>query len=87
MTEPHLNSAQLQQIERRAQEAIQAAVDNMQLRKWSIEQAFTLCHSTTVLEQYTPTMGTAATVDPMTLAKAVYAFVSQPTAVKVEIGG
>jgi hypothetical protein len=87
MTEQqHLNAGQLQQIQRQASEALQVAVDKMQLRKWAVEQAFTVCSSINNSRHpgEKPQVGPQ---DAMVLATAVYDFVSQAAAVRVELPG
>ena len=83
------DAQQLQAIRNEASAALQAAVDKMQLRKWAVEQAFAVVASLkAVIERPTPTEpGPVPTTinDPMALAEAVYAFVSQAAVVKVDI--
>ena len=71
MTDNPLNAQQLQAIRNEASAALQAAVDKMQLRKWAVEQALANGYSHQEL---------------MTIAQAVYDFVSQTAVVKVDIG-
>ena len=71
MQDNPLNAQQLQAIRNEAAAALQAAVDKMQLRKWAVEQALKNGYSHQEL---------------MTIAQAVYDFVSQAAVVKVDIG-
>ena len=43
MTEQHLNSAQIQQVERKVLEHTQNLMKNINLRQWAVEQALTHC--------------------------------------------
>ena len=90
MSDSPLNAQQLQAIRNEAQAALQAAVDKMQLRKWAVEQAFTVVASLkAVMERPTPTepgpVPRLTINDPMALAEAIYDFVSQAAVVKVDI--
>ena len=71
MADNPLNAQQLQAIRNEASAALQAAVDKMQLRKWAVEQALANGYSHQEL---------------MTIAQAIYDFVSQTAVVKVDIG-
>ncbi len=76
----HLNSAQLLQIQKAANEAMQVAVDKMQLRKWAVEQSIIVtCSPSGIRNLKNPS-------DPIELALAIYDFISQAAVVKVEIG-
>ncbi len=81
----HINAGQLQQIQNRAQDALRVAIEGMQLRKWSVEQAFGICSQLNGLKLAQPTEVPPAVNDPMALAAAVYDFVSQAAVVKFEI--
>lgn len=70
MSDNHLNAQQLQRIQQDASAALQAAIDRMQLRKWSVEQAFAAVGSTG---------------NPMQVARDIYDFVSQAAVVKVDV--
>ena len=88
MADNPLNAQQLQAIRNEAAAAVRAAVDEMQLRKWAVEQAFAVVASLkAVIERPTPTepgpVPRLTINDPMALAEAVYAFVSQAAVVKV----
>ena len=71
MNDNPLTARQLEQIRNEAAAALQAAVDKMQLRKWAVEQALENGYSHQEL---------------MTIAQAIYDFVSQAAVVKVDIG-
>ena len=91
MSDNPLNAQQLQAIRNEASAALQAAVDKMQLRKWAVEQAFMITTSlNAAIERPAPTepgpVPRLTINDPMALAEAVYAFVSQAAVVKVDIG-
>ena len=71
MQDNPLNAQQLQAIRNEAAAAVRAAVDEMQLRKWAVEQA--LPHGNSPLEI-------------IQIAAALYDFVTEPAVVKVDIG-
>ena len=71
MADNPLNAQQLQAVRNEAAAALQAAVDKMQLRKWAVEQALANGYSHQEL---------------VTIAQAIYDFVSQAAVVKVDIG-
>ena len=86
MAENHLNAGQLQQIQKQAQDALKLAVDSLQLRKWAVEQAFSLVSSCNSTIDPETTMPVLTFTDPMALANSVYDFVAQAAVVKVDIG-
>jgi hypothetical protein len=66
----HLNSAQLQQIQKEAERQIGAYIDRLQLRKWAIEQTLTMCS-----EPHVTFPNGRALID---MAQAIYDFVAKP---------
>ena len=91
MADTNLNAAQLQHIQNEASKALQLAVDKMQLRKWAVEQAFSVVSLLNALIKKPTDSGHPTprlTInDPMALAAAVYDFVSQAGVVRVDVTG
>ena len=88
MSDNPLNAQQLQAIRNEAAAALQAAVDKMQLRKWSVEQAIAAYLSSNKLvsdAQFTDDTPLVFYSEPMKLAQAIYDFVSQAANIKIEI--
>lgn len=66
MTTPEtLNAAQIKAIEQSVQQQVAAYVKALDLRKWAVEQAVKVCSSIQDNE-------------PMPMAEAIYAFITQP---------
>src|ERR1700734_1992777 len=91
-----LNGQQLQAIQKHAQDALQVAIEALQLRKWAVEQAFTITSAFINADGRYPaySMDEKGHVerlsflgDPMGLATAVYDFVSKAAVVRVDITG
>lgn len=81
MSENNMNAAQVQLMQQKMQAALQQAIENMQLRKWAMEQAlaiFTASMDSDVVRFVDPgtdpTVSTALTI----LAAEIYAFVAKP---------
>lgn len=82
MADNRLNAQQLQRIQQDASAALQVAIDRMQLRKWAIEQVFTLMTSPNLKDWLSRDAAPDEIVD---IAKGVYDFVSQAAVVKVDV--
>jgi hypothetical protein len=63
MADQHLNSAQVQQLQKQAQEQVEAYITRLNLRKWAVEQAFSRV---------------SLASEGMGLAKLIYDFTVQP---------
>ena len=85
----HLNAAQLAEISKRMEAQVNTILDRIQLRKWSVEQALAICSSLNGSAHTAPAPNSTAPKinDPLTLAQAVYDFVSLPSRAKLDIGG
>lgn len=82
----HLNGAQLQLIQKQAQDALQLAVESLQLRKWAVEQTVAVmscCHDKGI-----GLLGDSGQpVSVLGLFNAIYDFVSQAAVVRVDVTG
>jgi hypothetical protein len=81
MENQHLNAAQLQQFEKRLEQQFNSVVERLQLRRWAVEQAMTICASLSKATAGAITAGETQGLvidDPMKLAKTIYDFVAQP---------
>jgi hypothetical protein len=86
MTDNPLNAQQLNQMQRDFNDQLKRIVENIGLRKWAVEQAFSASRVGVNLppgEGYvsgSPVTTVPYYPDPMALAEAIYDFVSQPAA-------
>jgi hypothetical protein len=76
--QPHLNTAQISEIQKRMEGQVNSILDRIQLRKWSVEQALKWS-----VEQ-APTTFTSAD-EIVTLAAKIYDFASQPSNAKLDL--
>jgi hypothetical protein len=85
----HLNAAQLSNVEKRLQAEFNSFIERMQLRKWSVEQAMSICSSLNKAVAGAVSAGETQGLvinDPMALAKAIYDFTAQPgVALKIDL--
>jgi hypothetical protein len=96
MSDNPLNAQQLQAVQKQAQDALKVAVESMQLRKWAVEQAFSVVNSLAGslgpnppyrFDDKTNTSTLLLPMDPVALAAAVYDFVSHAAVVRVDVSG
>jgi hypothetical protein len=78
-----LNGQQLQAIQKQAQDALQVAIEALQLRKWAVEQAFAVIGSLNSVKAD----GVVKINDPIALTEWIYGFVSKAAVVRVDITG
>ena len=83
-----LNAQQLKQIQDNANLQLGKIVEQLQLRKWAVEQAFTSVVEPKVISVEPNDRGSPIPVyskptDPIALAAAIYDFVVQPATLKL----